>query len=192
MSPILDSIGSVKVFGWGSLALGDFESIASVSITSQGQSNGMYFTNIPTTYKHLQVRGLVRNSYAGTNDPLYMRINDNTTSSLYQSHRVRGDGASIMAETTNASYMHMGQTVAGNGTTSCVTTFVFDILDYSNLNKNKTVRGMTGYDGNGTGQVNLVSGVYMVANTSVVTIGLDGITTGALLGSHAELYGVRA
>lgn len=192
MSPIIDSIGLVKGFGWGSLAIGDFESIASVSITTQGQSNGMYFTNIPSTYKHLQIRGLVRNGYAGTNDPLYMRINDNTSSSLYASHRLRADGGSVMAETTSATYMHMGQTVAANGTTSCVSIFVFDILDYSNLNKHKTVRGLNGYDGNGTGQVNVVSGVYMVANTSVTTIALDGITTGALLGSHAELYGIRA
>ena len=58
MSPILESIGSVKGFGWGSFSIPpSFESIATVTVASNAYS--VDFTSIPQTYNSLQI--VIRN-----------------------------------------------------------------------------------------------------------------------------------
>jgi hypothetical protein len=60
VSPILESIGSVKGFGWGAAGLlpPSYESIATVNIT--GNTSTVNFNSIPSTFKHLQLRAICR------------------------------------------------------------------------------------------------------------------------------------
>jgi hypothetical protein len=44
---------------------------------------------------------------------------------------------------------------------------IFDILDYTNTNKYKTVRMLGGVDFNGSGEVDFMSGLWL--NTSAIT-----------------------
>ncbi len=83
-----------------------YESIATVSVGSGGSSS-IDFSSIPSTYKHLQVRGIIRTS-AGTNNwGLRIRTNSDSGSS-YTHHNLRGDGANASAEGyANETYMRL-------------------------------------------------------------------------------------
>jgi hypothetical protein len=68
---------------------------------------------------------------------------------------------------------------------------VVDILDYNNINKNKTIRSLNGRDNNGSGDIYLTSGLWN--NTSAI----DSITIVAPSATFIEysqfaLYGVKA
>ena len=70
MSPILESIGSVKGFGWGAFAeTSAFNSIAS----TLGGNSSIIFDSIPQTYKHLQLRmTLGVNASSGQSDAAWV------------------------------------------------------------------------------------------------------------------------
>ena len=67
-----------------------FDSIATVSVGSGG-SNTISFTSIPGTYKHLQIRGIVRSSYPSVQPSLALQINGGWG---LKNHSLYGDGAS--------------------------------------------------------------------------------------------------
>jgi hypothetical protein len=56
-----------------------------------------------------------------------------------------------------------------NATANAFGCYVFDILDYTSTNKNKTVRGIGGADVNGSGNAHVTSGAYL-ANTAITDI----------------------
>ena len=76
MSPITELIGGAKAYGWGSFAaVGDFESIATVTVNGTSQ-NSITFSSIPATYTHLQIRTIAKdNQSAHTDDGIYMYLN---------------------------------------------------------------------------------------------------------------------
>ena len=148
MSPILDSIGSVKGFGWGKiLSSTSFESIATVSVGSGGATSAE-FTSIPATYSHLQVRLLARDTRNASGDNFSIQFNSDTTAANYVSyHWILGDGSTVTAGALAAGVQ--GQIVIGEVSTaqtsaSIFSAGVFDILDYANTNKYKTVRNLNG------------------------------------------------
>jgi hypothetical protein len=139
--------------------------IATTTLSTSGAN--VTFSNIPQEYEHLQIRGIGRqtstNSYA-----LMMRFNSDTGSN-YSSHRLDGNGSSASANAdTSVSAMYSNVMLplssAGANTFGAI---VFDILDYANTNKYKTVRALFGFDNNGSGQVGLGSGSWR--STSAVT-----------------------
>jgi len=168
VSPILESIGSVKGFGWGAAANllpGSYESIATVTVGGGGVS-GVTFSSIPQTYTHLQLRCMAKSSYtsSGTVNGA-MQFNSDTNGSNYSCHNLFGDGSSAGAQ---GAANYNGQswwfpTSVDNGWAVAV----FDILDYTNTNKYTTVRGLTGFDNNGTGRIALSSSNWR--NTAAIT-----------------------
>jgi len=191
MSPILDSIGSVKAYGWGKvLALTSFESIATVSVGSGGAAN-VEFTSIPATYAHLQIRALARTDRANAGDAVYVRFN-NDSGSTYSGHRLEGNGSSASAqfETSSTSFTLNRITAANNGA-SQFGVFVFDLLDYKDTNKYSTARALVGFDGNGSGLIGLDSGSWR--NTAAVDR-IDILplnASGFVQYSHFALYGIK-
>jgi hypothetical protein len=138
-----------------SVTIADFEngydSLATVTLSSSAAL--VTISGITTGYKHLQLRLNTR-----TDRPTYginaMGIDsfNGDTSANYSGHILEADGstayASGAASGTGFSIGQTGTTVVGNfGST------IIDILDYSNTNKYKTVRALSGTDCNG-----LVSG----------------------------------
>lgn len=188
MSPIL---GIWQSAIQGSKAT-SYESIATVSLSS-GQS-AVDFTSISSAYQHLQVRGIILNATTGDNVAIRLGNGSIDTGSNYASHQLQGDGASVSATASTA------QTAAylmGNcpATSSYPFSFVYDILDYANTNKNKTIRGLSGDDGNATGtatnwRITFSSGLWM--STSAVThlrIYLPAGNIGNY--THVALYGIK-
>ena len=165
MAPILASRGGVSarafgLFGASAAALNSYESIA--TITGTGSSGTISFTSIPSTYKHLQVRWMGKSTSTGT----YTALTFNGDSGAsYARHSIYGNGSSAGVE----AYASNSSMSGGFLTASTDTGFgvaVLDILDYTNTSKNKTLRGLTGRDNNGSGIVALISGAWF--STSAV------------------------
>jgi hypothetical protein len=145
-----------------------YESIATQTVGASAVSS-ITFSSIPSTYTHLQIRSLWKGSITSF-DYEYVELTINGSSSGYAYHNIRGDGSAVVAggggsldrtypsfslPSSNASYANM----FGTG--------IIDILDYTNTNKNKTIRALSGFDGNGSGNVSLSSGLWQ--NTSAIT-----------------------
>ena len=140
-----------------------YESIATVTVGSGGSST-ITFSSIPSTFKHLQIRGIGRTS-GSTADSAMTFNSDSSSGSYYANHQIYGDGSSAAAATSPASTRLDPFYVAGSGVTSSVFAgFVIDILDYQNTNKNKTLRSLQGWDANGSGFVIFRSGLWMKTN----------------------------
>lgn len=175
----------------GHLSTTSFESISTVTLGSTQST--IEFTGIVGTYKHLQIRGISRDtssSYA-SND-LVLQFNTDTGAN-YSWHRLYGTGSAAMADSTaNANYMILGQESTSNSGASMFGGTVIDILDYSNTNKYKTARSLSGIDlnGNTDGRMMLQSGLWR--STSAVTSVLLKPATGSFAANSSfALYGVK-
>ena len=169
-----------------SLNGGSYDSIATVTVGSGGQST-ITFSSIPSTYKHLQIRGIARD--AGGNGEWKIELNSDTTTTNYYRHGIYGDGASASAfgvnNNTVAPVSYSGQTASVFGG------YVVDILDYTNTNKYKTIRTLGGYDTNGGGQEGLFSNLWK--NTNAITDISLKIVGGTNFAQYSQfaLFGIK-
>jgi hypothetical protein len=175
------------------VAGGDFESIATVTVGSGGAASAE-FTSIPSTYQHLQLRYIAKNSATSSNLYLYLQFNGDSTSETYANHWLRGNGASATAGAAtgqNVSLYNPSAEVPGNTTASLFGVGVIDILDYASTTKNTTVRKFSGQDSNGSGDVIITSGLW--PNTAAISSILVKLG-GQNLAQHSQvaLYGVKA
>jgi hypothetical protein len=187
-NPILGILASS-----GAVAGGSFESIATVSVGSGGQST-ITFSSIPSTYKHLQIRGLSRTTYSGGTDGDYLKIRFNGDSAAnYSVHSLRGNGASAYAlgyASQNEGWI--GRSGATGLSSNIFGAFITDILDYTSTSKNKTIRNLGGYDANGSGIVELDSALWFTTPAAITSITLNsGSGTGFEQYSTFALYGIK-
>lgn len=162
--------------------------IASVTVGAGGQGT-ITLSNIPQQYTHLQLRvfgkgGTVFNEGLTT----YVRPND-ASGTVFAWHRVRGNGSTAFSDgAASSGTIALQATVGDGGVASIFGSLVLDILDYTNTNKNKTLKGIGGMDRNGSGNACLVSGLWMSTNaiTSLV-LDTDG---GWLQNTRVDLYGI--
>jgi hypothetical protein len=162
-----------------------YESIATTTVGLIGATT-VTFSSIPSTYQHLQLRCFINNT-AG-NISTSMQFNSDTGSN-YAKHGLFGDGASATTAGSASVTSMTFQMYSGN-TTNNYSATVIDILDYANTNKNKTVRGLTGYDNNGSGLIALGSGLWI--NTSAVST-ITLAVAGSLWTQYSSfaLYGIK-
>lgn len=164
-----------------------FFSIATVNVGAGGVSN-VEFTNIPQTYTHLQIRGIARGNTIGA-----VKITFNSdTASNYSFHYLYGNGSATgssngTSQAYAASFWSMGIPSASNTFGSSI----YDILDYTNTNKYKTIRGLDGFDANGSGGIEIVSGNWR-STSAISSIKLEGSSVNFQQYSSFALYGVLA
>lgn len=167
----------------------DFDSLATVTVGSGG-STSVSFTSIPSTYAHLQIRSSFTTSTGG--QVISVRLNSDTGSN-YTLHSLVGNGSAASADSgTSQPYSPIFGRVVGTSTTN-PTVVVTDILDYTNTNKNTTLRSLGGNDNNGSGEINLISGLWL--NTAAITSIEISPYNGAVNFkeySHFALYGIKA
>jgi hypothetical protein len=166
-----------------------FESIATYTVGSGGAAN-VEFTSIPADYAHLQIRGMSKDTTAGTGvELLYLQFNSDTGNN-YATHRLEGNGTSASAgANTSTSAIRAGVNTQANSTDIFAATII-DILDYANTNKYTTTRSLTGADKNGSGEVAIRSGVWMNTN-AVTSIKLTSNVANLAQYSHFALYGIK-
>lgn len=146
------------------------------------------FSSIPQAYEHLQIRCSALTASSGA--VMVLRLNSDTGGN-YTSHRLNGDGTSAAAfAETGVSYARIfGQNIGTS--TANPTAIIIDILDYSNTNKNKTIRSLAGCDLNGSGETGLQSSLWL-NTSSVSTIELRLNTSGNYSQySSFALYGIK-
>lgn len=172
---------------------GAFESIASANGT--GSSATITFSSIPSTYQHLHLRMIARDTLNGGTNPLifFLRLN-NDTAVNYVHHSLDGDGASVIAGYDNtANRIPFGYFAASGYASGMMGTAILDIHDYASTSKNKTVRSFSGVDRNNTtgGTVTLRSGLWL----STSAINRIDITNNAgspfTTDSTFALYGIK-
>ena len=177
----LGLIGSVY-----SASTGAYDSIATVTVGSGGAST-VTFSSIPATYTHLQIRTMAQGGASAA--AINVNFNADTTSTAYW-HLLYGNGAMAAAYTVSTAYIQ-ATALSSTANTNIFNAGVIDILDYANTNKNKTLRGLSGYDANGSGTVALYSGQWIntAAITSIVLTANNGTNFSQY--SHFALYGIK-
>jgi len=176
--------------------LGDYQSIATVTVGSGGAAD-IEFTAIPSTYTHLQLRCFAQTNRATFGiDEASITFNSDTAAN-YARHLLFGDGASVSASAdTSQTSMRTGSGNFGTTTGSNYGIAITDILDYTNTNKYKTIRNLSGADCNGTvggigGRVGLFSGLWQ-STSAVTSIKLIPVN-GNLFSQYSSfsLYGIK-
>lgn len=194
MSPILGIFASQ-----GRVASTAYESIATVTVGAGGSSS-ITFSSIPSTYKHLQVRAMMKTT--GTTG-IYDKTRFNSdTGTNYTGHSLEAGGASNLVNgISNVGIDHLRLMAAtnygvyGTGTTGWPAAAILDILDYTNTNKYKVTRSLVGSDSNnGNGGVALMSGLWLNTNaiTSITILAFAaGVASNFGQDSSFALYGIR-
>ena len=114
-------------------ALTDYESISTVTVGAGGSAT-VTFSSIPSTYTHLQVRYIARDTFAATYDITSLKLNGATSG--YSWHELSGNGSTASAGAgTSTSYIRAGRVSYANDTANTFAGGVLDILDYANTNK---------------------------------------------------------
>ena len=171
----------------------EFESLATVTIGAGGTSS-VTFSSIPSTYQHLQIRGISRAIRSGqTGAELAVQLNSDATTTNYRSHLLNGDGSSASSQSDQAFGGVYGLRVPGSSAlTNNQGSFVIDILDYASTVKNKTTRILTAYDNNGSGYVSLASGVWLNSSTAISSVSIiPAYATSIDEYSSFALYGIK-
>lgn len=187
-------LGFFAVAGAGGAA-GSFDLLETQVLGSTQAS--VEFTSLNTkyasTYKHLQLRAVVRSDRAGLDrDLAFMQLNSDTGAN-YNSHGLVGAGNAVYSfnsgQTTVMelfSYLQAATSPAG-----AYSTYVIDLLDAYDTNKFKTIRSLSG----GTVRsaesgVALSSGLYR-STSALTAIKFYGSSANLSANSRFSLYGVK-
>lgn len=177
MTPILGITASSVTSSF----LGSYESIASVTVGTNAPED-IIFSSIPSTYQHLQIRGIMK----PTNSAMQVAGYINNTSPTVWWHELQGNGTTAGSFANSGTYLGLAYCE-----TAQFTGMVLDILDYANTNKRKTFRSLWGFDANGSGVIQLRSALSSTSDAiSEIKISKTG-TNGFAQHSHFALYGIR-
>ena len=167
----------------------DCDSIATTTVGGTSVSS-VTFSSIPATYKHLQIRFIGRRTATGL-DSTKINFNSDSGANYKPTHYIIGDGSTVSAGTSTSNAFALSFYTAGSDATSGIFGVnITDILDYTNTNKYKTGRILSGVDLNGSGYINFASGLWM--NTAAITQ-IDIVSAS---GNHSTLtqfalYGIK-
>lgn len=187
--------GKTALTGNSVILPGSYESIQTVTVGAGGSST-ISFTSIPSTYKHLQLRCINKQSATTTGFPnVGLYFNADTTITNYRAHYINANGAAVGVGDVQGTgyYAYTFNTITSNsGYTNMFGASITDILDYSSVVKNKTLRTLGGQDANGSGEVVFISGLWMNSSTAVnaITLVLPGGGNFTQYSTFA-LYGIK-
>lgn len=189
MSPILGIIASQD---YTRIPPSSFESIATA--TASGSSATLTFSSIPSTYKHLQIRGIAKSGTGSGQRNLTMEFNA-STSTNHAYHYLAGDGTNAGASgTASTNYILLNRASIQATPASTFGAFIVDIIDYASTTKNKTVRYIAGSETNSApvaDVISLGSGV-LLSTTAITSISIsDAGFSNFAVGTVFSLYGIK-
>jgi hypothetical protein len=168
---------------------GDYELISRTTLSSN--ASYIEFTSIPSTYKHLQIRGIARSNRSGSPDDLLMLINGSTS---YSNRRINNDSSTMYAEGGNQANIRASRNSlpTNDSTANYFLTFVIDLLDYANTTTLKTAKIYSGSDFSSGGGTLFAGGMNLANTNAITTIRLAEETTASLVtGTSIGLYGIK-
>jgi hypothetical protein len=178
------------ITGSGGASLSSYESIATATAT--GGETSITLNIGSGSFKHLQIRGITRDTHtSGLVRSLHMRFNSDTGSN-YARHYLSGNGTAASAGgTASSTFMSLWSCAPDDGSTANIFGAIdVTILDYASTSKYKTLRGFTGADLNGSGNVNVVSGLWM-STSAITSIQIIAEAVAFKAGSSFALYGIK-
>jgi len=179
-----------------SSAVTSANSYASIkTYNATGSDQQVNITNIPQNYSHLQVRIFHRSTSSNTGCFQFLNVNGVYQSpyTQYTKHGLVGDGSSASSYgTANAARIEFGYPNMANAsmTAGIFSVTIIDILDYASTSKYKTIRILTGTDANGSGSVQLASGVYLADLTAITQLNFTDAYGNYAVNSQIALYGI--
>lgn len=170
-----------------------YESIATA--TGTGSSATVSFTSIPSTFTHLQIRAIARDT-SSINDSYGAKFKINSDAgSNYNSHYIAGSGSAVTAGTQGASITppNSMQTGGGGMPANIYSTIIIDLLDYKNTNKYKTARVLTGIEPNSTtGDTTAIQTVLWMNTNAITQIDITSDSGGNwTTATQFALYGIK-
>lgn len=172
----------------GGAAAGSYDLISTTILGSSAASVTFDVTGLGSTYKHLQVRAVTKNTTYSYADNMLMRFNGDSGSN-YSRHALQGNGSSVSSfANTSQTEIPIGS-FESNVSDSKFAVNVIDILDPFSSSKNKTARNL---HGNSTQPlIRLTSGAWF--STSAITSIYFFIGSGGnyAAGSRFSIYGVK-
>lgn len=180
---------SSLIAGYG-FGVDEMDLIARTTVGAGG-TGAVTFSSIPQTYQHLHIRVTARSAEQGTPySNLGVRINGDSTAN-YSRHLLYGNGTSAIAAgdtgNTSSSYFYMAGDTA---TANAFGVALFDVLDYAVSTKVRVIRGISGWDSNGSGFIALGSGALMSSTAAVTSITFLPSSSSYRQHSVLSLYGV--
>jgi hypothetical protein len=142
--------------------------IATTTVGAGGSSSDIVFSNIPQTYEHLQIRGIYKRTGTEAQSGISLSLNADSTNGNYARHDLYGTGSAVAtSNVTTGSNTLKALVYAGSSYQFGPT--VIDILDYSNSNKYKIVRGFGGVDNNNAAATLVAVSSALWINTAAIT-----------------------
>ena len=194
----MELLGTIASSTRQGLVTGSFDSIATVTTTSGGTA---VFTNIPQTYKNLQIRILGRgNKSSVNNDGCALRFNNNTANYNYLGGRAaygnttsgnaRTDSPWIGGSTFGLAISQMGQTNLNSANGTLV---IAEIYNYTSTTTTKNAQSVSGYDTNGSQDQYILFLQGMWNDTAAITQieVFPNSSGGWAANSHIALYGLK-
>lgn len=171
-------------------AAGDFESIATGTVGASSTSSVITFSSIPSTYAHLQLRMFARATASNT---MFVRFNNDSGATNYDNHRMNGNGSTVGADARiNYSALFVSSRGYGIASTANIgSAVIMDILDYTNTNKYKVTRTLSGQELNtSNSDIEFTSGSWKNTNAiNRIDVSIDSSTLAEY--THIALYGIK-
>jgi hypothetical protein len=189
---------SAKGFGFGSLVSGAsanaaMESIATYAVTS-GTVNSITFNSIPQTYKHLELRMILRDyrTVTGFGEPqLVFNNNTSSNSSVYYKQVLYSGSSTILGSYyANADPLYTPAYPRASSYSNVFGAQVIKIQDYTNTNKHKAYLAWGGFNGTGSDSIAYWAGAY-TGTEALTRIDIGPNQFGFDTYSHFALYGIK-
>jgi hypothetical protein len=166
---------------------GAYYPLATVTVPSAGAAT-ISFNSIPQTYKNLQIRGIGRD-VSGGESAIFASFNGTGGNG----HALYGNGT-ILGSYQETQGMAIALTPTSGSNSSIFGAGVADILDYSNTNKFKTIRALSGAEkdiAGGNAYIFVQSSLWQSTN-AITSISLR-INNGANFVQYSSftLYGIK-
>ena len=167
-----------------------FESIATIVVGSPGTAR-ILFTDIPSTYDHLQLRLNLRSNRNANVEGSIVRLNG-SSSNIYAFRELYGTGSAVAGggagSTTNGNIPYP---TGGSATANTFGGGIIDFFDYSNTSKKKVWFGMGGFENNSDGLVTTTSSLWNSA-AAITSIFIEPAYGSQWVQySTAALYGIK-
>lgn len=172
-----------------------FDSIQ--TYTGNGSSGSFTFSSIPTKYKHLQIRWVVRGTRSFAGEDMYIRFNNDATNNYFVQETYANPPSTAATANSGASAIsaiRQGQIPAALAPSGCYGTGIVDIYDWQSSVKTKTTKGFCGFDTNDTNTGYNYHNIWHTSGLWVSTAPVTSITVVSNgpfdTNSYISLYGV--
>jgi hypothetical protein len=166
----------------------DYELISTTVLGSAQSSVVFDVSAFASTYRHLQIRLVAKQSSTGYGD-FRFRFNSDSGSN-YSDHVIYGNGSSVTSLAQTSQTSARGGWLVRNSTANIFSAGVVDILDAYSTTKNKTFRSLAGGPDTSARFIYFGSGAYY-STDSLTSVTITPDDANFLTGSRFSIYGVK-